>query len=132
MPEPNKEFRTCIAATLEILDQTQKALQSNDSELAKMVEPLAETIELLAKKCKNHHIQRVQLGNCTLELGFIFNDCLHNMERVADHCSNLAVAVLEYNNSTVHSHDYLRSIKESSDNQYQILLAGYTAKYTID
>lgn len=54
------------------------------------------------------------------------------MERVADHCSNLAVAVLEYNNSTVHSHDYLRSIKESSDNQYQILLAGYTAKYTID
>ena len=127
-----QELRTCIAATLEILDQTQKALQSNDSELAKMVEPLAETIELLAKKCKNHHIQRVQLGNCTLELGFIFNDCLHNMERVADHCSNLAVAVLEYNNSTVHSHDYLRSIKESSDNQYQILLAGYTAKYTID
>ena len=127
-----QELKTCIAATHEILDITQKAMQDNDISMAKMVEPLAETIELLAKKCKNRHIQRVQLGNCTLELGFIFNDCLHNMERVADHCSNLAVAVLESNISTIHSHDYLRAIKEDSDNQYQILLAGYTAKYQIN
>ena len=127
-----QELNTCIAATLEILDVTQKVMQNNDTDLARMVEPLTETIELLAKKCKNNHIQRVQLGNCTLELGFIFNDCLHNMERVADHCSNLAVAVLESNISTVHSHDYLRSIKEDAANQYQILLAGYTAKYKID
>ena len=127
-----QELSTCIAATLEILDVTQKVLLNNDTELAKMVEPLAEAIELIAKKCKTHHIERVQLGNCTLELGFIFNDCLHNMERVADHCSNLAVAVLESNLSDVYSHDYLRAIKESSDNQYQILLAGYTSKYHVD
>ena len=87
---------------------------------------------MLVKKSKNHHIQRVQGGNCTLELGCVFNDCLHNLERVADHCSNLAVAVLESTISSVHGHDYLRSIKEASDNQYQILLAGYTAKYQMD
>ena len=127
-----QELKICITATLEILEITQKVMQNNDTELAKMVEPLAEAIELMTKKCKDHHIERVQLGNCTLELGFIFNDYLHNMERVADHCSNLAVAVLESNFSTVHSHDYLRSIKESSDNQYQILLAGYISKYHID
>ena len=97
-----------------------------------MVEPLEETIDLLTKKSKSNHISRVQANACTLELGFIFNDCLHNIERVADHCSNLAVAVLESNTSMIHSHDYLRSIKESSDNQYQILLAGYTNKYHID
>ena len=127
-----QELKTCVAAVLEILDMTQKAMENNDSDVAKMVEPLEETIDILAKTCKAHHIQRVQAGNCTLELGFIFNDCLHNIERVADHCSNLAVSVLESNSSAVHGHDYLRSIKESGDNQYQIMVAGYTAKYRID
>ena len=126
------EMKVCIDAVCEILDITQKVLQENDADLAKMIEPLEETIDILTKTSKIHHIQRVQAGLCTLELGFIFNDCLHNLERVADHCSNLAVAVLESNNSSVHSHDYLRTIKESSDNQYQILLAGYTSKYRLD
>ena len=127
-----QELRTCINAVVEILDMTQRAMQENDAELAKMVEPLEETIDLLTKKSKSNHIRRVQAGMCTLELGFIFNDCLHNLERVADHCSNIAVAVLESANSSVHAHGYLRTIKEDSNNQYQILLAGYTSKYNID
>lgn len=127
-----EELRTCINAVSEILDMTQKALQENDVELAKMVEPLEETIDLLTKKSKSNHIRRVQAGMCTLELGFIFNDCLHNLERVADHCSNIAVAVLESANSSVHAHGYLRTIKEDNNNQYQVLLAGYTSKYNID
>ena len=131
-PQAQQELITCTAAVLEILDLTQKALQNNDPDMAKMVEPLEDAIDVLVKKCKNHHIQRVQGGNCTLELGFIFNDCLHNMERVADHCSNLAVTVLESTISTVHGHDYLRSIKESGDSQYQILVAGYMSKYHVD
>ena len=126
------ELRVCINAVLEILDLTQRALQENNVELAKMVEPLEETIDLLTKKSKSNHIRRVQAGMCTLELGFIFNDCLHNMERVADHCSNIAVAVLESANSSVHAHGYLRSIKEDHNNQYQVLLAGYTSKYNIE
>jgi len=127
-----QELKICIDAVLEILDMAQKALQNDDVELAKMVEPLEETIDLLTKKSKSNHIRRVQTGNCTLELGFIFNDCLHNLERVADHCSNIAVTVLEAANSSVHAHGYLRSIKEDGDNQYQILLAGYSSKYHID
>ena len=127
-----QELLICISAVQEIMDITQRALQENNVDLAKMVEPLEETIDLLTKKSKSNHISRVQANACTLELGFIFNDCLHNIERVADHCSNLAVAVLESNTSTIHGHDYLRSIKESSDNQYQILLAGYNSKYHID
>ena len=126
------ELNTCISAIHEILDMTQKVMENNDSELAKMIEPLEQTIDILVKKCRNNHIQRVQSGNCTLEQGFVFNDCLHNMERVADHCSNLAVIVLESTLSGVHGHDYLRSVKQSVDNQYQIMLAGYTAKYNVD
>lgn len=127
-----KELQICINAVLEILDMTQRALQEDDAELAKMVEPLEDAIDLLTKKSKSNHIRRVQAGMCTLELGFIFNDCLHNLERVADHCSNIAVAVLESANASVHAHGYLRTVKEESNNQYQILLAGYTSKYNID
>ena len=127
-----QELRICINAVQEILDMTQKAMQENDVELAKMVEPLEETIDLLTKQSKSNHIRRVQANMCTLELGFIFNDCLHNLERVADHCSNIAVAVLESANSSVHAHGYLRTIKEENNSQYQVLLAGYNAKYHID
>ena len=127
-----KELQTCVDAVTEILDLTQKAMENSDPDVAKLIEPLEETIDMLTKESKRYHIQRVQEGNCTLELGFIFNDCLHNIERVADHCSNIAVAVLESANDTVHAHGYLRSIKESGDNQYQLLLAGYSAKYSLD
>ena len=128
-PQAQRELKTCIDAVHELLELTQRALQNDDFEAAKMVEPLEDTIDILTQKSKGRHIHRVQTGNCTLELGFVFNDCLHNLERVADHCSNIAVSVLESSISDVHAHDYLRSIKESSDNQYQVLLAGYTFKY---
>ncbi len=127
-----EELKICIDAVNEILDLTQKAMQNHDTEVAKMVEPLEDAIDVIVKKCKANHIQRVQTGNCTLELGFIFNDCLQNIERVADHCSNLAVTVIETLDSSVHGHDYLRTIKETSDNQYQILVAGYISKYKLD
>lgn len=130
--EGQAELQTCMAAVLEIIDLTQKAMENNDPDIAKMVEPLEETIDIITKRCKNRHIKRVQAGLCTLELGFVYNDSLHNIERVADHCSNLAMAVLESTIATAYGHDYLRSIKESSDNHYQILVAGYISKYNID
>jgi phosphate:Na+ symporter len=126
-----QELETCITAVLEILDITQRALQENNPELAKTIEPLEEIIDLLTKQSKANHIQRVQTGNCTLELGFVFNDCLHNMERVADHCSNIAVAVLESANASVHAHGYLRTLKEDHDNQFETLLMSYAYKYNI-
>ncbi len=125
------ELMNCVNAVLEILDITQKALQDNDPELAKTVEPLEDIIDILTKQSKAKHIQRIQEGNCTLELGFVFNDYLQNIERVADHCSNIAVAVLEAANADIHAHGYLRSIKETTDPQYQELLAEFAEKYYI-
>ena len=125
------EMDICVKAVMEILDLTQKAVKENDLEAVKMVEPLEETIDILVRKMKNNHIQRVQAGNCTLELGFVFNDCLHDLERVADHCSNIAMAVLEAADSHVHAHDYLKTIKEDSWDDYRMLLKEYTKKYYI-
>lgn len=127
-----QELNICIDATLEILDLTQAAMEQNDPEIAKKVEPLEEIIDVLTKESKTHHIQRVQAGNCTLELGFIFNDCLNNIERVADHCSNIAVAVLEAADSHVHAHGYLRSVKKADNEEYHSMLSEYSDKYHIE
>ena len=94
-----------------------------------MVEPLEEVIDVLTKELKTRHIQRVQAGYCTLELGFIYNDCINNFERVADHCSNIAVAVLESVDSDLQSHDYLRAIKQEDREDYRDCFSRYASKY---
>ena len=124
-----KELNTCVEAAMEIISLAQKSIQENDVETANMVEPLEEIIDIMTKECKSNHIRRVQEGNCTLELGFIFNDCLNNIERVSAHCSNIAMAVLESANSSVHGHNYIKSIKEGVDNSYQHQLTDYAEKY---
>lgn len=123
------ELSHCVDALFEILDLTQKAFTDNDMEAVRCVEPLEEVIDSLINKSKNHHIRRVQAGECTLELGFVFNDCLNNFERVADHCSNIALAVLESSDSHVHAHDYLRTIKEKVGEDFSTLVNDYANKY---
>ena len=125
------ELKVCVEATLEILELTQKALKDNDVLAAKRVEPLEEVIDGLLKKAKRHHIKRVQAGECTLELGFVFNDTLYNLERTADHCSNMAIAVLEAADSSVHAHDYMKALKEDGRNGFRSLMNDYAKKYSI-
>ena len=123
------ELKICVEAALEVLELTERAMLENDFAAAQMVEPLEEVIDILTKELKLRHIQRLQAGCCTLELGFIFNDCLQNMERVADHCSNLAVAVLESADSHLQPHDYLRSVKQADHEEYRVQLTRYAEKY---
>ena len=123
---------TCIQAVLEIMEHTRTALRESDLEAVKQVEPLEEVIDVLIRTAKNSHIRRVQSGDCTLELGFVFNDCLNSLERVADHCSNIAVAVLESADSHVHAHGYLRSIKDGTNEEYRTLMDEYSRKYYIE
>ena len=124
-----QELRVCIAATAEIAELTQETLEKNDFEKARLVEPLEEVIDALSKELKSRHIQRVQAGQCTLELGFVFNDTINNLERVADHCSNIAIAVLESADTHLHSHGYLRSLKQADQAEYLRQLDYYAQKY---
>ena len=127
--QAQEELTICMAAASEIMELTAKASLEHDSAAAKLVEPLEEVIDMLSKELKAHHIQRVQSGRCTLELGFIFNDCVHNFERVAAHCSNIAVAVMESDTTHLQSHNYLRSIKQADQQEYRALLTDYAEKY---
>ncbi len=123
------ELRICIYAVEEIMDLTQTALTTGDLAIARKVEPLEEVIDALTEELKMRHIQRVQTGGCTLELGFIFNDCINNFERVADHCSNIAVAVLEAADTTVLAHNYLRTVKQDNHDEYRKWLRQFDQKY---
>ena len=127
--QAGKELQICMDAVLEILDLTDKAMREDDPEVAVSVEPLEEVIDILTRELKLRHIQRLQAGCCTLELGFIFNDCLANFERVADHCSNLAIAVLESDNALLQAHDYLRNVKEDDHEDYRRMVSSYAGKY---
>lgn len=127
--QADSEMRICIFAIQEIMDLTQTALTTGDLAIARKVEPLEEVIDALTEEMKMRHIQRVQAGSCTLELGFIFNDCINNFERVADHCSNIAVAVLEAADSSVQAHDYLRTVKQDNHEEYRSWLQYFDKKY---
>ena len=123
------ELRICIDAVKEITKLTQEALEGDSIEKARMVEPLEDVIDALTQELKVRHIQRVQEGRCTLELGFIFNDCINNFERVADHCSNIAVAILEGTDASMQSHAYLHSLKENDRDEYRERFNGWAQKY---
>jgi phosphate:Na+ symporter len=118
-------------ATLEVLDMAISALIAEDLTIAKRVEPLEQVIDRLKRKIKNGHISRLREGNCTMELGFILSDLLTNYERVADHCSNIAVCIIEIAHGSFETHEYLKSVKNHNDASFDELYAAYKEKYYI-
>ena len=92
------------------------------------MEPLEEVIDSLVRRIKARHITRVQAGQCTIAYGFVLNDLLTNYERIADHCSNVAVAMIEVAQNSFDTHAYLGKIKEGDEafhDRYQSYLARY-------
>lgn len=102
-------------ALYEIVDITTRAFELNDLELAASVEPLEQVIDGIIAKIKSGHVDRLQTGDCTIELGFVLTDLLTNYERISDHCSNIAVAIIESKHETFEAHEYLSVIKASGD-----------------
>ena len=127
-PQAQQELHLCMEAIGEIAGLTRKVLEDSDIRQALLVEPLEEVIDLLTRDLKARHVQRLQNGKCTLELGFIYNDCINNFERVADHCSNLAIAVLEETGTQLQPHDYLMNIK-TGDSSYREHFTACLEKY---
>ena len=129
--EATKEISVLTDAVREILSTTTGMLEKDDIELAKRVEPLEQIIDKLKKKIKNNHIKRLQVGECTVELGFILSDLLTNYERISDHCSNIAVAVLGNANGNFEAHDYMKHVKNDGENDFFEKYDYYKGKYSI-
>ncbi len=107
----SEELQVLVNALKDIMDAAFSCFQADDPDAAKFVEPLEETIDLLIEEIRLRHIQRLQTGDCTIQLGFVLSDLLTNFERVSDHCSNIAVCVIEEQNRDLDRHAYLHDIK---------------------
>ncbi|MEE0943909.1 MAG: Na/Pi cotransporter family protein [Clostridia bacterium] len=127
-----KDITIISSAVTEILELATKALDADDIDICKQVEPLEQVIDRLKRKIKNGHISRLRQGDCTMELGFILSDLLTNFERVADHCSNIAVCIIEINHDSFETHEYLHQLKDSNEKEFTDMYEAYKQKYYIE
>ena len=129
--EAKREMQVLESAVTEILQLAVTSFIGEDTEKAYLVEPLEEWIDELCDEVKLHHIERVQNEICTLNHGFVFNDLLTNFERVADHCSNIAIAMIELQSNELDAHGYLNNLKEQRSHNFDLMYAGYSEKFRI-
>lgn len=129
--EARAGLEVMVAALIEIINNATLAFINNDVKLAAKVEPLEQVIDRLRDKLKEAHVRRLTNGECTIELGFIFSDLITNIERVSDHCSNIAIGVIEINRNGYEAHEYLHELKNSDDIQYNADYKAYKQKYSL-
>ena len=110
-----EELAVYTRAIKDILNMTVEAFEYDDISMAKKVEPLEEVIDDINLMIKNRHVQRLRAGECTIELGFVLNDILTNYERVSDHCSNVAVTIIQTEDYDVEAHQYIGCLKDEDE-----------------
>ena len=126
------ELKTVAEAIKEILGITVKAFADGSMEYALEVEPLEQVIDGLLSEIKSRHINRLTDGDCTIELGFVLSDLITNYERVSDHCSNIAVCLIQLSNSEFNAHKYLNNYKLSGSKDFTDKFEKYNKKYFLE
>lgn len=126
-----RELPVIVNAVSEILDMSINAFVNNDVNLAKNVEPLEDVIDQLRSYLKTRHIERLRNGKCTIELGFILQDLLTNFERVSDHCSNIAVYLIQISDNSMDTHEYMNELKKLDRSEFMDEFNDYKNKYIL-
>lgn len=129
--EAKHELQVVTEAVSEVVNLTVEAFMSDDQEKAEQVEPLEEVIDDLCDAMKINHVRRLQQGKCTINQGFVFNDLLTSFERTSDHCSNIAVAVIELDAGSYDTHQYLGKVKKMRTKDFEQYYMGYQKRYEI-
>lgn len=130
--EAQYELSILEGAVKECVSISVDAFCTDDLDLASRVEPLRELIGILCDELKLRHIARLRTGKCEMKQGFAFNDMLTNLERMAAHCSNIAVAMIEIEAADFDTHQYLKSVRERKNETYQMYFEEYERKYDIN
>ncbi|MEE0180403.1 MAG: Na/Pi cotransporter family protein [Anaerovoracaceae bacterium] len=129
--EAKHEVSILKEAVFEITDLAYGAFIDNDLDKASLVEPLEQTIDILVEQIKLHHILRLQKSECTIDHGFVLSDILTNLERTADHCSNIAACITEISeNASFDMHKYLGDIRNDTD-EFKSNFKMYKNKYSL-
>ncbi len=122
------ELDSLCAATVEIVTLSYRAFVENNAEQANLVEPLEQVIDRMKKLLRTRHIDRLRVGDCGIEAGFVWSDLITNMERVSDHCSNIAGCVMDIKDQNMNLHESLKLLR--NDNEfYRERYTEYTKKY---
>ncbi len=130
--DAKRELETLTDALIEILNLTIDSFTADNLETAQRVEPLEQVIDTLIARTKSAHIDRLQAGKCTIQTGFVLSDLLTNFERVSDHCSNIAVAMIETSAGSFGTHQYLNAVKETGSHEFAEVYRSYAEKYQVE
>lgn len=125
------DLSVMMAAVTKIVNLTIETFKMNDVVKAKEIEPLEEVIDKLKKQLKNRHLKRIEEGRCSVDQGFLYLDIINALERMADHCSSLAVSMIELESGDYNVHEYTRELKES-DKEFIENLDSYLEKYSLN
>ena len=125
-----RELEVLCCALTEVVGLTMEALRTNDWEAATSVEPLEQVIDHIKSILRNRHISRLKKGECSVEAGFIWADLLNDIERTSDHCSNIAVSIMDAHAHNMNAHQSLRSLKKNNPTFFE-KLDDYSRKYQL-
>lgn len=125
-----KEITNICLAIKEIIDLSYCAFTQNDLKKAYMVEPLEQLVDDLKENMRNSHISRLKAGECSIEAGFVWSDLLTNLERIADHCENIALCVIDSNAKNMNAHEALKTVTKTNPN-YEEQYNAFKQKYTV-
>lgn len=126
-----EELKVCTRALMDIVDSSFAVFENLDYKGATKIEPLEETIDYLSKNMKNRHIERLRDGECTIELGFALSDLITNFERISDHCSNVAMTLIQSRTDGYEVHGYAADLHRESNPKFQEEYKRYREKYTL-
>lgn len=116
---------------MDILNTSIEAFENNDENLATCVEPMEEVADKLNKEIKKRHVKRLRKGKCTVDMGFILSDITTGYERIADHCSNVAVGIIQISEDGYESHDYIENLDKGENTEFYKKYVSYKEKYAL-
>lgn len=126
-----KEMNTLTAAVSEILTITFQSFLNDDADTAFRVEPLEQVIDQLCRRMKEKHTARLQKGKCTISHGYVFNDLIADFERVGDHCSNIAIVIVDLLTNSLDVHEMSESLREEQPQRFNEYYQAFSAKYSL-
>ncbi len=130
-PKAQAEMEIFADAVKEIVELSLKSFENQDVALAKMIEPLEETIDEIHMEVKRRHVRRLRKGKCTIEQGFDLSDIGTDFERIADHCSNIAVGIIEVDEDVYDAHGYIENLKADKGKDFEKAVEFYQNKYML-
>ena len=126
-----EELKIFADLIIDTMDTAVASFVNDDIELATNVEPMEEVVDKINKQIKKRHVKRLRKGKCTIEMGFVLSDITTSFERIADHCSNIAVGIIQTREESYESHEYLDNLDKGENTIFRDKYLSYKERYVL-